>query len=106
MGGPEMGRVDKSTMNRAQEACQKILESVRGPEPSAEEQQKFKELALKFARCMREQGIDFPDPQFQSGGGVTQRVGGGTGPNDPRFRDAEEKCSKYSPKGPRFQSAK
>jgi hypothetical protein len=105
LGGPDMGRVNKTTMNRAEDACRKILERVRGPAPSKEEQQKFKERALKFARCMREQGIDFPDPTFESGG-MKQRVGGGTGPNDPRFRDAAQKCQKYDPKRARFQSAK
>jgi hypothetical protein len=106
IGGPGMSKVAKPTMERAQRACQKILESVKPPELSDEEEQKLKERALKFAQCMREQGIDFPDPQFQSGGGMTQRFEGGQGPDDPRFRDASEKCSKYEPRGPRFRSAK
>ncbi len=106
MSGPEMGKVDKPTLDRAQKACQKILESVRPPELSNEDEQKLKERALKFARCMRDEGIDYPDPTFQSGGGMTQGLERGTRPDDPRFRDAMEKCSKYQPDGPKFQSAK
>ena len=80
-------------MEAAQKACQKILESVRPPEMSEEQQQRFKEQALKFARCMREHGIDMPDPQFQSGGRMTQRMEGGIDPNSQRFRDANEACA-------------
>src|SRR5215203_5388579 len=54
LGGPGMGPEDQPTMEAAQRACQKILESVRPPEMSEEQEQKFKEQALKFARCMRE----------------------------------------------------
>src|SRR6185312_5705061 len=51
---------------------------------------------LAFARCMREHGIDMPDPQFETGGMVM--IGGqdegGAGPKfDPRseeFQAAED----------------
>lgn len=57
--------------------------------------------ALKFARCMRSNGIDMPDPQ--TGGNGLVRIGpgpgkGGTGgpdPGDPKFRAADEKCRKH-----------
>src|SRR4028118_2310899 len=47
--------------------------------------------ALKFARCMRGQGIDFPDPREEGSGLV--KVGGGPGqnPDDPRTRAAADK---------------
>jgi hypothetical protein len=94
LGGPGTGPQDQATMERAQKACQKILESVRPPELSKEQEQKFKDQALKFARCMREHGIDMPDPQFQGGGRITQRMEEGIDPNSQRFRDAQEACSK------------
>lgn len=102
IGGPGM-EADKATMVKAQEACQKILERVRPPELSPEQEQKFKERALKFARCMREQGIDMPDPTFGKGGRMTQRIegpGAGQGLDNPRFRAAMDKCEEY---GPKFQ---
>jgi hypothetical protein len=94
LGGPGMGPEDQPKMEAAQKACQKILESVRPPEMSAEKEQEFKEQALKFARCMREHGIDMPDPQFQGGGRMTQRMDDGIDPNSQRFRDATEACGR------------
>ena len=59
----------------------------------------FREAALEFARCMREHGIDMPDPTFGEGGRMTQRLGGtGVDPEDPRFEEAAEECSKYQPR--------
>ena len=89
---------NRATVDRAQEACQKHLEKVPPPEISEEDRAKFREQALKFARCMREQGIDIPDPTFSGDGAVRQRVTGG-GPEDPRFQRASEKCSRYQPRG-------
>src|SRR3954470_22373936 len=35
-----------------------------GPhEPTAEEKERFRDAALKFARCMRQHGADVPDPR-------------------------------------------
>ena len=39
---------------------------------------------------MREHGIDMPDPQFEGGGRMTQRMEDGIDPNSQRFRDANE----------------
>ena len=112
LGGPGADGADgadRATMERAQKACQKHLEKVPPPDISEEQQQEFKERALKFARCMRENGIDMPDPTFSGEGRVEQRLEGGTGPDDPRFREASEKCAKEfggpgGPGGPRLQS--
>lgn len=44
-----------------------------------------------FARCMREHGIDMPDPETVPGGGFTQRLEGGN--VDPeKMQAAEEAC--------------
>jgi hypothetical protein len=52
-----------------------------------------KKAMLDFARCMREHGIDMPDPQF-NGGRVTMRAGGkNTDPDT--MRAADKACSKY-----------
>jgi hypothetical protein len=103
LGGPDMD-ADRATMERAQKACQDILEKVRPPELSPEQEQEFKERALKFAKCMREQGIDYPDPTFEDGGRMTQRLeGGGMGPDNPRFREAMEECSEFEPRMRRFE---
>jgi hypothetical protein len=92
--GPETGN-DPETVERAQEACRKHLEDVRPPELSEEDQREFREQALKHARCMREHGIDIPDPTFGDGNRVQQRLPEGIEPGDPRLREAQEACSRY-----------
>jgi hypothetical protein len=91
---------DKLTVQRAEEACRKFLEDVRPPELSPEKEREFREEALKHARCMRANGIDMPDPTFGQGGKVEMRLDGGVGPGNPRFDEAQRKCSKYG--GPQF----
>jgi hypothetical protein len=48
------------------------------------------QAALDFAKCMREHGIDYPDPQFQDGG-VLQRMPEGA-EDDPKFEEAQKAC--------------
>jgi hypothetical protein len=59
-----------------------------------------KQAALDFARCMRQHGIDMPDPKFTGNGGVIQefRSGpGNRGPNDQKFKAAQQACQKLLP---------
>jgi hypothetical protein len=109
IGGPDSKRIPKATMDEAQRACRKIMESVKPPSMSKEDQAKAKASALKMARCMREHGYDFPDPQFSSDGGIRQRIGGpGSNLNaeDPRFQQTMQTCAKQSgglgPGGPKL----
>ncbi|MDA0184695.1 hypothetical protein OJ997_30615 [Solirubrobacter phytolaccae] len=57
---------------------------------------KNKQAMLDFARCMRENGVDMPDPKFE-GGRVTMRAGGPGGKqiNPDDMRAAEKACAKY-----------
>ena len=84
----------------AMEACDKYLGAM-GPPPklSEEDRKKLEEQMLAFAKCMREQGVDIPDPKFDGkGGGFAFDLGGdGFDPNDPKYREAEQACRKYSP---------
>jgi hypothetical protein len=89
---------DPAAIERAQEKCRKHLEDVRPPEMSDEQQAEFRERALAFARCMREEGIDMPDPTFEGGGRVRMRAGGN--PEDPAFQAAEQKCRRHQPRPP------
>jgi hypothetical protein len=92
-GGPEPNEAD---FQAAEEKCRKHLEEAR-PELSEEQEAEFKDAALKHAQCMREHGIEMPDPQFESGGRVQQRIGPGVDPTDPRFREAERECRSFRP---------
>jgi hypothetical protein len=58
--------------------------------PSEEEQAELEDAFLEYAQCMRDHGIDFPDPEFNGDGAVAIRGGGD--PDDPEFQAAEEAC--------------
>jgi hypothetical protein len=57
-----------------------------------------RQAALNWARCMRQHGIDLPDPQF-SGDNITQRLPTRAEQNSPKFKAAEQACQKYLPNG-------
>jgi hypothetical protein len=91
VGGP-----DRAEMQAAHEACQGLMEGALGePQELTPEQ---KDAMLAFAQCMRDNGVDMPDPQFQSGGAVMIGPGpdGGSGPKldpeSPVFQAAEDAC--------------
>ena len=66
------------------EACQQFLGDAHrrtGAEIDPEMQDKM----LEFAKCMRDNGVDFPDPDFSGGGGRIQI--GGPGGIDPSSKD-------------------
>src|SRR5262249_3141571 len=67
-GGPGTNPVPKAKMDAAQRACEKYQKQVKAPPLTAAEQAEFRQAALKNAQCMRDHGIDFPDPQFGANG--------------------------------------
>src|SRR5688572_164615 len=76
-----------------------------GASPAAERspQQRAQDGALKFARCMRERGVDVPDPEVADNGMIRIRPGGGergaSGERPvtpgPKEREAQEACRKH-----------
>jgi hypothetical protein len=68
-----------------------------GANSAADRERDAWEAALKYARCMREHGVDQPDPTRESGGGITQKspVIGPNGVPEAKFREAEQACRKY-----------
>jgi hypothetical protein len=64
-----------------------------GEGPTPEEMQ---DAMLEYAACMRDHGIDMPDPEFtEEGGGISvrQEAGDGSGgPGDEDFDAANEEC--------------
>jgi hypothetical protein len=57
------------------------------------------QAALDWARCMRQHGINLPDPKMSTNGGVTQLLPKGVNPDDSKFKDAEQACQQYLPNG-------
>ena len=63
-----------------------------GADPASDTRQKMQDAALKFARCMRENGIDMPDPQpGQRGIRITQPKG----VSPQKMKAADDACQKY-----------
>ena len=59
---------------------------------------------VKFSQCMRQHGIDFPDPQSNGNGGFSLQIRPGSGPgrinpDDPKFKQAQDACKSYLPNG-------
>ena len=94
--GAGPGKLDRSKLQEAQEACQDLMPTGLGKPGDIPQEQR--DAMLAFAQCMREHGIDMPDPQFETGGRVM--IGGpgedGDGPKfDPQsedFQAAEDAC--------------
>ncbi len=94
-GGPNSDlNPSDPTFVAAQNACQKYLPFGK---PSAAQQAHAEQQALKFAACMRKNGVpNFPDPQVLSGGRIGERIPTGAEPNSPPFLAAQQKCSNSS----------
>ena len=75
------------------------LADVATPTPSSSTSTKTaEEQALAFAQCMRDKGVDFPDPTVDANGNPSFRgafdrsQSGGFNPGDTSFRDALDAC--------------
>jgi hypothetical protein len=103
-GGPGGLRANPQTMEAAQNDCKHFI---KGSEPKLSPQEKVarEEQVLRFAKCMREHGIDVH--ASTSGGGVQIAIqgrlgsGGGPNPESPAFQAAQKACQGLLPfKGP------
>jgi hypothetical protein len=98
--GPDNAEMQK--MQEADEACRYLLEGVvQGFErPDMSEMQ---DQMLAFSQCMREHGVDMPDPVFSEDGSVTMFGGPGDpgmDPGDTTFQAAQEACQEVFGGGP------
>ena len=96
--------VTPEEMEKAEGACRKHLEDIEAPELTEEQQKEFQEAALAHARCMREHGIDIPDPTFDEDGRAEIRIRRearrtGPDPDEPKWKAAEEACRDKLPFG-------
>jgi hypothetical protein len=96
-GGPD------ARTEAAMKACEDKMPQ-RGQDLTPEERAKLEDQLLAFAQCMRQHGIDMPDPQ--DGGFIQKRVDNGNGQNtfsngpDPdseEFKAAEKACEDKLP---------
>ena len=96
-----LGETDPQKAQAAEKECRHHLEGVAPPEGaprmSAEERARQLESMLRFARCMRGHGIDFPDPREDGSGRLLFGPDESEDIRDPDFRAAEEQCRKAAP---------
>ena len=91
----------QAVMAKAGKACDQHLKNLvagSGQRASVEEQERMEREALKFARCMREHGVDMPDPKVGGDGGGIAATLDPEQMNSPAFKRAEKACG--SPIGP------
>lgn len=97
--GGDAQDIDSDKMAEAQEACQDLLPEME--EPSEEEKAKIEDAMLEFAECMREHGIDIPDPSENDGGmtisGGEKGIESAVDFDDPDFQAAQEACQDLLP---------
>jgi hypothetical protein len=91
-GGPNSDlNPGNPTFVAAQNACQKYSPF---QQPTARQQAQAQARALAMAACMRKNGVlNFPDPQFLSGGRVLEKITAGLDPNSLTFQAALQKCN-------------
>lgn len=83
-------------MVEAQATCHPFLDAVAHElDVDPDRQAEVADNAVEFARCMRDNGIDLPDPAVSSGGDVS--IGGGADgsafdPNSTEFQTALAVC--------------
>ncbi|MCZ4120780.1 hypothetical protein [Streptomyces sp. H39-S7] len=78
----------EAAMKKAMDACRQFSSN-----PSGEISQADKDKALKFAQCMRKNGVDMPDPNFGGGGGPQKAMPMPQGAAKEKFDKANKLCS-------------
>jgi hypothetical protein len=93
VGGPGGGvRPDPKKLDEAQKACGGLMGG--GGDGPGQIDPEERDAMVAFARCMREHGIDMPDP---TGDGLVMRRDddGGPDPSSEQFQEAEKACDHH-----------
>lgn len=112
-GGTDKSKAD---LDAADKACAPLLPRGGLNGPGATMDPEMQQKLLDFSKCMRDHGIDMPDPQF-SNGGATVQIGGPDDngskidPTSQAYKDAQTACESLLPakgagEGPVTQESK
>lgn len=77
-------------LERANKACEGLLPPV--PQQTPEQREEMTEAALANAKCMREHGIDFPDPTVGENGVIQMLLPDPVVLQSPAFAKASKEC--------------
>ena len=91
---PGSAGIDVRRLSAAERSCARYQRAIAEAVPrlSEAERQRSRDLTLRYARCMRAQGADVPDPSaIGEGGGMAVEVPAGA-KSDPLFQRAAKKC--------------
>ncbi|GII96917.1 hypothetical protein [Sinosporangium siamense] len=83
---------ERDKVKKAQEACKQFLQASVGEQGQQAVDPKQRDTLLKLARCMREQGIEMPDPAAD--GKVEINIPPGT--PEQKVKEAHEACRQHS----------
>lgn len=93
-GRPAAGaRFDRGALTKAREACGDLPAGLTTG-PGTMDRSQMQDTLLTFARCMREQGIDMPDPDMSKVGTGEGSPFGDLDRDDPKVAAATEVCQK------------
>jgi hypothetical protein len=91
----DFSTADREAMQAARDACSQYLQGMT-QQFQVQDNTEMQDLMLQYAACMRENGVDMPDPDFSSSDqGPGARLGFSQGdfdPSDPTFQAANEAC--------------
>ena len=91
--------VTEDQLRTAQKTCEDKMPKLPGQDESDPQQvAEMHDQAIKFARCMREQGLDYPDPVIENGRLLIKT--GRLAPSDPAMEQATEACRHHLPTPP------
>ena len=93
---PGEGTIDERRMRAAERRCVRHRRAIAQAAPplSAPQRARARDLTLRYARCMRANGADVPDPRASGeGGGMAVEVPAGA-KSDPAFQRAAGKCER------------
>ncbi len=94
-GAGDPGSGTDARLRDALKACDDQLGPGSGPgSPGPAESKELEDEALAFARCMRQNGVDLPDPAFGPQGITSVPMEGVVPPEDPKFAEAAATCAR------------
>jgi len=92
--GSGAGAIDRDALAAAQKVCGDPPASVTSALQNRMNDPEFQDSALKFAQCMRKEGIDMKDPDFSQGASGGANPFGNLDRDDPKTAAALQTCQK------------